>query len=108
MIDKYLIYALVDPRDGQYRYIGQSSRGMSRPLEHIKPRYYNKSKRKVYCWIRSCISRNEKLGIKIIRSDGEIYSSKGDAARALGVDRGSITRAIKLDSFCKGYRFSLV
>jgi hypothetical protein len=31
MIGKYLIYGLVDPRDGQLRYIGKSAFGMERP-----------------------------------------------------------------------------
>lgn len=35
---RFLIYALTDPRDGQVRYVGQSSRGLARPREHVKPR----------------------------------------------------------------------
>lgn len=31
---QYLIYALKDPRDGEYRYVGQSHRGLARPKQH--------------------------------------------------------------------------
>jgi len=34
---KFLIYGLVDPRDGCLRYIGKSSSGLARPMEHRRP-----------------------------------------------------------------------
>ena len=33
----WLIYGLVDPRDGLVYYVGQSSRGLLRPTEHLYP-----------------------------------------------------------------------
>jgi hypothetical protein len=33
---RYLIYGLVDPRNEQLRYIGKSSNGMVRPMEHMQ------------------------------------------------------------------------
>ncbi len=34
LTDQYLIYSLVDPRNREPRYVGQSSRGAARPNEH--------------------------------------------------------------------------
>jgi hypothetical protein len=36
-VSKYLIYALVDPRSGQWRYIGKSTSGLRRPKAHGRP-----------------------------------------------------------------------
>jgi hypothetical protein len=51
------------------------------------------------------IKRCEKVATKVVRSDGKFYISIGDAASDLGVHRGSITRAIKKQGMCKGYKF---
>lgn len=37
MPSKFLIYALVDPRDGHWGYIGRSSSGLKRPRQHGAP-----------------------------------------------------------------------
>src|ERR1022692_1282427 len=51
-VSKYLIYALVDPRTLEWRYVGRSSSGMIRPKQHIKPRLLKKKSRK-NSWIIS-------------------------------------------------------
>jgi hypothetical protein len=38
MTSRYLIYALVDPRDGQWRYIGKSVNWLARPYAHYSER----------------------------------------------------------------------
>lgn len=52
MYSKYLIYGLVDPRDGNLRYIGKSCQGINRAREHAYPSYLSVDKS--YCgnWIR--------------------------------------------------------
>ena len=37
MSSKYLIYGLVDPRNGQLRYVGKSCKGLYRPKSHWTP-----------------------------------------------------------------------
>lgn len=34
---RYFVYGLVDPRDGQIRYVGKSSNGVARPRDHTRP-----------------------------------------------------------------------
>lgn len=36
-MSRFIIYALVDPRTGAVRYVGSSSKGLVRPLEHAEP-----------------------------------------------------------------------
>lgn len=37
MPSKFIIYGLVDPRDGQLRYVGKSTSGLRRPRSHTAP-----------------------------------------------------------------------
>lgn len=37
MLSKYLVYGLLDPRDGTLRYVGKSSTGMERAKQHTRP-----------------------------------------------------------------------
>jgi hypothetical protein len=37
MVDKFIIYGLVDPRTGQLRYVGKSVKGLRRPRSHMAP-----------------------------------------------------------------------
>lgn len=60
------IYALVDPRTRVVRYVGQSSVGMKRPRQHLKPCIYNKGKGHVYKWIKLLISQNLRPFIVIL------------------------------------------
>lgn len=59
VVSKCIIYALRDPRSDEYRYIGQSSRGINRPVEHTK-KAYKKTATSNYCynWIRSLHNSN--------------------------------------------------
>lgn len=58
--DKYFIYGLVDPRDGQLRYVGQTSTGMTRVKAHGMPSRYTKYRTRCDIWIRTLHS----LGLK--------------------------------------------
>lgn len=42
MDSRFIVYGLVDPRDGQLRYVGRSSYGMRRPLQHGQAWYLAK------------------------------------------------------------------
>jgi group I intron endonuclease len=57
--DRYLVYALVDPRNGEIRYVGKSSNGLKRPKAHFYPSSREKLKLPVYHWINKLI----KLGM---------------------------------------------
>ena len=39
MSGKFIIYALVDPRILEIRYVGLSTRGLERPRSHGRPSY---------------------------------------------------------------------
>lgn len=34
---RFLVYGLIDPRNGELRYVGKSSKGLGRPKEHLYP-----------------------------------------------------------------------
>ena len=50
--DRFLIYALVDPRDDEVRYIGRSSNGLRRPQAHLVPSARRTKSHKIH-WINS-------------------------------------------------------
>ena len=64
---RYIIYALVDPRDGEIRYVGKSAKGLYRPRRH---QYFSTYKTHmhlpVYCWIRELSAVGLSYGIRIL------------------------------------------
>lgn len=50
-----LIYGLIDPRNGQLRYVGQSIRGLRRPVEHWKNKRHREAKDHCHTWVRSVL-----------------------------------------------------
>jgi hypothetical protein len=59
----FIIYGLTDPRDGDIRYIGKSTKGLKRPREHGKK---GRSNAKCKNWL-SCLAKcNLQYGIKIL------------------------------------------
>lgn len=52
MTGRFIIYALVDPRDGAWRYIGYSTRGLARPRMHREPSNLRGKSHKI-AWIKS-------------------------------------------------------
>lgn len=66
-VSKYLIYALVDPRTKEWRYIGKSSSGLRRPKDHAKA---SELKREAHIhktrWIQSLINLGLKYEILVL------------------------------------------
>lgn len=73
MTSKFIIYGLVDPRDGQLRYVGKSVRGLGRPKEHTSRKNERTHKAN---WIQQLQALGLKYEIVIIQElDGpEILS----------------------------------
>src|SRR5271166_3360522 len=63
---KNLIYGLIDPRDGQLRYIGLSSSGMSRPKDHGKESRLKRNKTRTGNWIKSLQSQGLTYEIEVL------------------------------------------
>lgn len=94
---KYLIYALVDPRDGAWRYVGKSSSGLKRPLHHGRPSVLAKDKTHKANWIRGLAQQGLRYCIEIL----EEFSDPGAlnvaeiewiaAARLVGVSLTNLT-----------------
>lgn len=55
MNKEFIIYGLIDPRTGQLRYVGQSIRGLRRPVEHWKRRRFREAKDHCHTWVRSVL-----------------------------------------------------
>lgn len=64
-MSQYLIYALVDPRTHEWRYIGQSSRGLKRAEQH-KLLYKSDESPYKNNWIRQLISLNLIYNVEIL------------------------------------------
>lgn len=64
---KYIIYGLTDPDTQEVRYIGKSTSGMKRPMEHKKPCNLKVPSHKVN-WIKQLISLNKQYGVIILES----------------------------------------
>ena len=63
-----LIYALIDPFSGELRYIGLSTRGLSRPKEHWEPSRIRDCATHKCFWVRSIINKGLKPIIRVIQS----------------------------------------
>lgn len=66
MAPRFIIYGLTDPRTGEVRYIGQSSRGIRRAHEHTNKHSLVSSSRKNR-WIKGLIADGVKYGITILQ-----------------------------------------
>lgn len=62
---RYIIYALVDPRTQEWRYIGQSVCGLKRPRSHVKLLKIDKNNHKTN-WIRQLLALGLKYDIEIL------------------------------------------
>ena len=58
MRSRFLIYALVDPRSGEIRYIGKSCKGMGRPKEHGRPWQRTNDRTHKGNWVREVTRLN--------------------------------------------------
>lgn len=55
MKSRFLIYSLVDPLNGETRYVGRSSSGLNRPFAHWKNRNMRERRDPVHNWTRSLL-----------------------------------------------------
>jgi len=53
---QFIIYGLVDPRNGELRYVGQSSRGFDRPMNHWNRKRCREANDHCHCWIKNVLS----------------------------------------------------
>lgn len=51
-----IVYALIDPRDGQIRYVGQSGRGLRRPQSHWWPSRLLTERTHTNSWVKSVVA----------------------------------------------------
>jgi hypothetical protein len=80
MSKEHLIYGLVDPRDGQLRYVGKSCSGMARSRAHLTPTELKESNHKAR-WIRSLLKENlspfaiilHLVGAREILAEAEVF-----------------------------------
>src|SRR5438105_11913465 len=74
-MSNFIIYGLIDPRDGQLRYVGKSVSGMNRPKAHMQHVFLQSNTHKVN-WIRQLKALGLQYGIVVIQSldDKEMLS----------------------------------
>lgn len=77
MASRFLIYGLVDPRTDEVRYIGQSSSGLIRPLNHGTPSSLQCRRHSAH-WLRSLGDAGLHYGVRIL----EELSSRDDLDKA--------------------------
>ena len=63
-----LIYGLIDPRDGQLRYVGKSSAGLRRPRSHIFPSALKKEHTHKAYWLRRLIAAGLQPEIEVLET----------------------------------------
>lgn len=102
-----IIYALVDPRTDEIRYIGQSSKGLRRPPQHWLGREFKRRDR-CHCWVRSVVKSGfvpEILILEYLETPDELDQAEMDwikAGRIFGrrltnmTDGGNGVRGLKL------------
>jgi len=108
-VSKYLIYALVDPRSGQWRYIGKSRSGLDAPKQHAHTSVLVENGNPPKCdWIRQLSEQGLRYRIEVLEelSDAEGLDEAEEewvaASRRAGMDLindpdkgASLTRAYK-------------
>lgn len=73
-VGKYLIYGLIDPRDGQLRYVGRSSSGLKRPQSTQRKALKGFEGNKTYkvFWLKELASVGLKPEIEVIEGHSSI------------------------------------
>jgi hypothetical protein len=75
-LTKNLIYALIDPRSGDVRYIGKSTSGLIRPKEHLQPKRTAKNRTRNGNWVKHLLDNGLRPIIRILEckeSPEELY-----------------------------------
>jgi len=66
MAPRFLIYGLIDPRNGQLRYVGQASRGMSTRLsQHLYSAKHGRGQH-LYCWLRQLLDEGHRPEVEVL------------------------------------------
>jgi len=65
-VDRFLIYGLIDPRDGQLRYVGKSCEGLKRPRAHARRLKWDRG----YCrnWVKSLADLGLRPSIEVLET----------------------------------------
>lgn len=66
MATSFLIYALVDPRDGEIRYIGKSSTGLKRPNTHMNANKLARDRTDKAGWLKALVLVGLRCEIRIL------------------------------------------
>lgn len=77
MLSKHLIYALLDPRNGEIRYVGKSSSGLQRAQSHGGPKRLAKDDTHKGRWIRVLVEQGLRYQIRVLEE-----TTAEDLARA--------------------------
>lgn len=98
LTSKFLVYALVDPRNGEIRYIGKSSSGLKRPKHHFAKSVRLKHQLPIYSWINKLLKMGLVPTIEILEETDKktlpfvemyyIKISKKDGDRLLNLTEG--------------------
>ena len=65
-VDRHLIYGLIDPRDGQLRYVGKSCEGLKRPRAHARRLKWDRG----HCrnWVKGLVDLGLKPDIEVLET----------------------------------------
>jgi hypothetical protein len=65
-LSKYLIYALIDPRTDEIRYVGKSSSGMARPRQHRKRCNFVTGTTHRCRWLQNLLKAGRRCQIRVV------------------------------------------
>jgi hypothetical protein len=63
---QFLVYALIDPRSGEVRYIGKSSCGLKRPKHHWTHKSLRESSDHCHNWVRSVLKQRSTPEVEVL------------------------------------------
>jgi len=76
MVSRFLVYGLIDPRNGQIVYVGKSESGLARPKQHKQSWCLRSPKRsKLLSWLKSLNKQNLQCEIEILEEAADRSSN---------------------------------
>lgn len=80
----YIVYALLEPNSDAVRYVGRSSSGLARPLNHWRCRQVREKPDAVHSWVRELLARRKRPRVAVLQvlSPSDDVSEKLDRAEA--------------------------
>lgn len=91
--EKLIIYGLTDPRTGEIRYIGKSTKGLKRPQEHGRK---GRSNGRCKNWVSSLINIGLKCGIRVLECSETLDELSAAEVRWIKIGRESGWRLTNL------------